>query len=261
MPVGTLTRSMPWSDHQSEKHRGRYYGRYMGFVRDRNDPKKLGRCRIHVPSILGRANVPDNWLDWCRPSSSGLFVPPLGAPVWVTFENGQVTHGVYSHGWILGNDAGSSAAHPAGKGEEDPTWVQEATYAGGGRAGATISATLPQDTARDSRPEYPYNKVFESESGHVFELDDTPGRPRARYRHPSGTVVLIDSAGNVQIRSAGGIYHESDGDYVIALKPGSTYKVIYPQGGAISVGAAGVHVGGNQATLMGRTVKRTGDAI
>ena len=34
---------------------------------------------------------------------------------------------------------------------------------------------------------YPYNHVYESESGHVREMDDTPGKERIHERHASGS--------------------------------------------------------------------------
>ena len=43
--------------------------------------------------------------------------------------------------------------------------------------------------------EYPYNKVFETESGHVQEFDDTPGQERIHNYHRSGTYSEIDSNG------------------------------------------------------------------
>jgi hypothetical protein len=36
-------------------------------------------------------------------------------------------------------------------------------------------------------PIYPYNRVIESESGHAFELDDTPGAERVHLAHRTGT--------------------------------------------------------------------------
>jgi hypothetical protein len=38
---------------------------------------------------------------------------------------------------------------------------------------------------------YPYNHVFESESGHVIEIDDTPGAERLHFYHRSGTFIEI----------------------------------------------------------------------
>jgi hypothetical protein len=43
---------------------------------------------------------------------------------------------------------------------------------------------------------YPYNKVFESESGHIREYDDTTGAERIFERHRTGTSYEIDANGN-----------------------------------------------------------------
>lgn len=43
--------------------------------------------------------------------------------------------------------------------------------------------------------EYPFNKVFESESGHVKEIDDTPGAERLHEYHKSGTYEEIHPSG------------------------------------------------------------------
>ena len=43
---------------------------------------------------------------------------------------------------------------------------------------------------------YPYNHVFESESGHIREYDDTADNTRIPERHQSGTSYEIDHAGN-----------------------------------------------------------------
>jgi len=42
---------------------------------------------------------------------------------------------------------------------------------------------------------YPYNKVFETESGHVQEFDDSPGYERINTYHRSGTFTEIDPNG------------------------------------------------------------------
>ena len=43
---------------------------------------------------------------------------------------------------------------------------------------------------------YPYNKVYETESGHISELDDTPSNERIHERHRTGTSYEIDKDGN-----------------------------------------------------------------
>ena len=44
-------------------------------------------------------------------------------------------------------------------------------------------------------PNYPYNKVTETESGHVFEIDDTPLNERISQYHKAGTNYEIQSDG------------------------------------------------------------------
>ena len=43
---------------------------------------------------------------------------------------------------------------------------------------------------------YPYNNVYESESGHLIEYDDTTGAERIHQRHRTGTSYEVDASGN-----------------------------------------------------------------
>ena len=259
MPVGTLTKTQKHQDPQVEKHRGRYYGRFMAFVRDRDDPSRTGRVRVYCPAIIPEDSA-QHWLDWCMPTSAGLAVPPIGAPVWVEFEQGQVTHGVYTWGWLKGETPDDSDAPEAGKEADDPTWPEAASGSTGG-FGGEIGINIPADTARTTKPVYPYNKVFKSEGGAIIELDDSPGLNRFRYRHPSGTTVLIDSDGSVHFRTVGAVHYHAGGDFNVLLKQGSTFKVAYPDGAGIAVGSSGITLTATQVRIMGRTVLRSGEPI
>jgi hypothetical protein len=55
-------------------------------------------------------------------------------------------------------------------------------------------------------PNYPKNQVFHSESGHVFEVDDTPGKERTLDYHKSGTYNEIDVNGNETTTVVGSKY-------------------------------------------------------
>jgi hypothetical protein len=56
--------------------------------------------------------------------------------------------------------------------------------------------TEPESQATvENPPQYPYNNVTQTESGHSFELDDTPGRERIRLQHRSGTFTETHSDG------------------------------------------------------------------
>ena len=58
----------------------------------------------------------------------------------------------------------------------------------------------------DHVPEYPHNKVNESESGHVFEVDDTPGYSRLNKMHSAGTYEEIYNDGTRQVKIIGDDY-------------------------------------------------------
>lgn len=46
------------------------------------------------------------------------------------------------------------------------------------------------------KPTYPYNNATETESGHAFELDDTPGQERVHLAHKKGAYIEFDKDGS-----------------------------------------------------------------
>lgn len=54
--------------------------------------------------------------------------------------------------------------------------------------------------------QYPFNKVFESESGHIFEFDDTPNNERINLHHKTGTFTEIDRNGTMVRKIVGDAY-------------------------------------------------------
>lgn len=48
----------------------------------------------------------------------------------------------------------------------------------------------------DEKPVYPHNKVWETESGHSFEMDDTKNRERIRLQHRSKTFLEMHPDGS-----------------------------------------------------------------
>jgi len=63
----------------------------------------------------------------------------------------------------------------------------------------TIDSSWTEPVVVDSEnpPEYPYNKVQQSESGHLIEMDDTPNRERVRVQHRAGTFLEMQPDGEV----------------------------------------------------------------
>ena len=53
---------------------------------------------------------------------------------------------------------------------------------------------------------YPYNHVFESESGHITEVDDTPGAERTFRQHKTGTYEEVIADGTKTVKVIGDNY-------------------------------------------------------
>jgi hypothetical protein len=57
--------------------------------------------------------------------------------------------------------------------------------------------TEPESAANtDYPPQYPYNNVTQTKSGHTFEMDDTSGRERIRIQHRANTFIEMHPNGD-----------------------------------------------------------------
>ena len=71
--------------------------------------------------------------------------------------------------------------------------------------------------ANDVFPSYPFNKVVETEGGHLFEIDDTPGNERFSRFHKSGTNEEFQQNGSKTLTVVGSNYtvvYGSDNIYI-----------------------------------------------
>ena len=71
-----------------------FYGKYRGTVINNVDPMMRGRLLLEVPDVVGF--TPSSWAEPCVPLAGpsgppmGVYmVPPIGAGVWVEFEQGD----------------------------------------------------------------------------------------------------------------------------------------------------------------------------
>jgi uncharacterized protein involved in type VI secretion and phage assembly len=83
-----------------------FYGKYRGHVADNEDPLQLGRIRVLVPAVDG---MTANWALPCTPYAAPqaglLFLPPVGALVWIEFEAGDPGYPIWSGCfWERGED-------------------------------------------------------------------------------------------------------------------------------------------------------------
>ncbi len=72
---------------------------------------------------------------------------------------------------------------------------------------------------------YPHNHVYESESGHIREIDDTPGAERIHERHASGTGYEIHPNGSKVTRVKKDNYDLVTGDDFAHIKGNSSTTV------------------------------------
>jgi len=82
-------------------------------------------------------------------------------------------------------------------------------------------------------PSYPFNKVNETESGHLFEIDDTPGNERFSRFHNSGTNEEFQQNGNKTLTVVG-----------------SNYTVVYGSDNIYIKGTANITVDGDLRQLV-----------
>ena len=84
-------------------------------------------------------------------------------------------------------------------------------------AGADTSGGIWDEPLSSYNTVYPLNKVFESESGHVLEFDDSPDGERVNLYHSKGTFIEITPDGSQINHIMGDSFHitESNGNVLI----------------------------------------------
>ena len=97
------------------------------------------------------------------------------------------------------------------------------------------SWTEPESQANDETlPKYPYNHATITESGHSFELDDTPGRERIRLQH-----------GGAQTDGDGTFFEiQSDGTRINKIV-GDNYEIVAKDNNVIISGVCNITIEGN----------------
>lgn len=92
--------------------------------------------------------------------------------------------------------------------------------------------------------QYPYNQVSESPSGHVIEIDDTPGGERVLIKHRTGAGVEMRSDGTVIISSKNQKIEVTGGDHTTIVE--GEGNLVYKGNLNLTVtGDYNIDVGGN----------------
>lgn len=203
---------------------------FIGVVEDRNDPEKLGRVRVRCFGwhTDDKEQISTDSLPWAHP------VLPINSPATYTAKEGDYVFGFFldahdaQNPVIVGVVPGKPKEKPNyEKGFSDPrtsfgptteaypltTRLNEPSNSrlARGRTDGTIIEKRKRNLKTNvksaggvtwSEPSptyattYPYNYAHETESGHTFELDDTPNHERVQLAHKTGTFVEFDEKGN-----------------------------------------------------------------
>jgi predicted ThiF/HesA family dinucleotide-utilizing enzyme len=219
---------------------------WIGIVEDRQDPLKLGRCRVRCVGwhAEDKMHLPTNMLPWATPSypvnNTNTYTPKEGDMVFGFFMDGEnaqnpIILGVFpsiplkaANRQEAFNDPRTdeqltnSPRTPASKtynknglgititekqkAESFPRELDEPTTSRIARNESeyitktyiqerkdNVVTNVPTFNGSWSEPvtqyaaKYPYNNVTETESGHIVEFDDTPGKERIHFAHRNGT--------------------------------------------------------------------------
>ena len=160
---------------------------YFGIVKSLSDPLKLGRVQVKVYDLHDKIKTEDlTWSQVMMPANT----PAInGTGHSVNLAVGSLVCGIFLDGMmqefmVLGSlptkTDGVEDNNVRVRAEADP------------HAAETRGTYQPASTYA---PEYPFNNVMATESGHVKEYDDTPGLERITERHMSGTQYEVCADG------------------------------------------------------------------
>lgn len=219
---------------------------WIGFVENRQDPLKLGRCKVRCVGWHSedKMHLPTDFLPWAMPvhpvNQTQTYAPKDGDMVFGFFldgENAQEPIMMGTFPSIPLKAANIQEAFSDSRTDEElqasPRTPESKTYKTDGSGieivekdkadlypkdldepttsriarndSETISKTYIQErkdnvvkgvstfnstwdepvTKYDAK--YPYNNVMETESGHIVEFDDTPGKERIHQAHRNGS--------------------------------------------------------------------------
>jgi hypothetical protein len=88
-------------DRETSNQSQQFFGKYRGTVIDNVDPMQIGRLQVVVPDVS--SFLPTSWAMPCLPVAGiqmgMLTVPPIGAGVWIEFEQGDPDYPIWVGGF------------------------------------------------------------------------------------------------------------------------------------------------------------------
>ena len=258
---------------------------FQGVVEDREDPLQLG---FHGED---KTLIPTDCLPWAYPiqpitssAMNGIGKTPLGLVegTWVVgfFRDGFNCQEPVFFGTLGGYpkkaDTGKGFHDPNGKyPKEDFVDEQDTNRLARGVTADTIVQTKTEDVEeQEERPtaneagdnkwkepdvpyaaKYPFNHVYESESGHIQEFDDTEEAERIHTWHKSGTFEEIHPDGSKVVKVKGDDYELLLGKKFVHIS-GNVNVIVDGQSTFYVKGDSDIQVDGNVKQVVGGNVEQ-----
>lgn len=232
---------------------------FIGIVEDIEDPKKLGRAKVRI--LNEHDEVETDNIPWAH-----VMMPTTSAGVEGVGETPYLVVGSRIVGFFM--DGGEKqmpmiiGTFPTIPSNDDNkhslSWLA--------RGKNTISKQVVGDEPESPyAAQYPFNKVIQTKSGHVIELDDTPENARVHIYHNSGTYIEINNDGRIVIKSVTDSIDVTDGtktfytskdfdvkaEGTITLGSKKSVKIAAP--GGITLTEGSLHVKGSVGSTVGAT--------
>jgi len=257
---------------------------WTGIIEDRNDPIKLGRCRVRIVGwhSPNKAQLPTASLPWAQPiyppNNTNTYAPREGDMVFGFFldaDNAQapVIVGVFPSIPLsapnpqepfgdprTGDELSSAPVKPYESATNYPRKLDEPSTSRLARNDSEYPSEIltakkekkASKVEQDSyyKAKYPYNNVYESESGHALEFDDTKGSERVHLYHRSGSYIEWGPEGDKVERIQKNKFEVVIGDEQVYVKGDVTVYVD---------GNAKMEVGGNFELTVGGTCDVTSE--
>jgi hypothetical protein len=236
---------------------------WVGVVEDRQDPLKLGRCKVRIVGwhAADKMNLPTEKLPWAQamlPLNNTQPYAPKESDMVLGFfldaENAQqpVMMGVMPSIPLAPADNQAPYNDPRTQEQIDlapvkpnetangyPRLIDEPTTSRLARnevANTSSIVSLKNDriTANDTssvertpyyNAQYPYNNVYESESGHALEFDDTRDNERVHLYHRAGSYMEYGPDGSMVERVQKDKFSVTVGDESVLVKGDVTVTI------------------------------------
>jgi hypothetical protein len=192
---------------------------FIGIVEDIKDPEQLGRARVRVINHHDDS-VKTEELDWATPiipnspAHQGVGTSPTGLVV------GSMVVGFFLDGKTRAMPMIMGAFNKIPGGDKKKHDVPKRARG--------INEVKNKEVGPEPKPayaaKYPNNQVIQTTSGHIVELDDTPGKERVHVRHKSGSYVEINNKGRVVIKAADDQFFITAGDSKHYTDKKATYE-------------------------------------